>query len=325
MGEVTVIIPNLNGISCLKGCLSSLQNQSVSDFAIILVDNGSGDGSVEYVKTHFPQVRIRRFRENTGFCHAVNAGISMSSTPYVILLNNDTVCDRHFVEALLREIKKRPRCFSCGAKMVQMKHPELMDDGGDYYCALGWAFALGKGKPAFAFNRGRKIFASCAGAAIYRREALEEIGLFDERHFAYLEDIDIGYRARIHGYENRYVPEAVVYHLGSATSGSAYNAFKVSLASRNSVYLIWKNMPLPQILLNAPFLLAGFLIKGIFFARMGLGKEYAAGLAKGAALCRQGEKTVFQRKNLKHYMQIQLELWYNMIRRLTDALSFRRK
>ena len=249
----------------------------------------------------------------------------MSSTPYVILLNNDTVCDRHFVEALLREIKKRPRCFSCGAKMVQMKHPELMDDGGDYYCALGWAFALGKGKPAFAFNRGRKIFASCAGAAIYRREALEKIGLFDERHFAYLEDIDIGYRARIHGYENRYVPEAVVYHLGSATSGSAHNAFKVSLASRNSVYLIWKNMPLPQILLNAPFLLAGFLIKGIFFARMGLGKEYAAGLAKGAALCRQGEKTVFQRKNLKHYMQIQLELWYNMIRRLTDALSFRRK
>ena len=206
-----------------------------------------------------------------------------------------------------------------------MKHPELMDDGGDYYCALGWAFALGKGKPAFAFNRGRKIFASCAGAAIYRREALEKIGLFDERHFAYLEDIDIGYRARIHGYENRYVPEAVVYHLGSATSGSAHNAFKVSLASRNSVYLIWKNMPLPQILLNAPFLLAGFLIKGIFFARMGLGKEYAAGLAKGAALCRQGEKTVFQRKNLKHYMQIQLELWYNMIRRLTDALSFRRK
>lgn len=325
MGEVTVIIPNLNGISCLKGCLSSLQNQSVSDFAIILVDNGSGDGSADYVKTHFPQVRIRRFQENTGFCHAVNAGISMSSTPYVILLNNDTVCGYRFVEKLLAEIKRRPRCFSCGAKMIQMKHPELMDDGGDYYCALGWAYALGKGKPARAFNRGRKIFASCAGAAIYRREALEKIGLFDERHFAYLEDIDIGYRARIHGYENRYVPEAVVYHLGSATSGSAYNAFKVSLASRNSVYLIWKNMPLPQILLNAPFLLAGFLIKGIFFARMGLGKEYAAGLAKGAALCRQGEKTVFQRKNLKHYMQIQLELWYNMIRRLTDALSFRRK
>lgn len=320
MREVTVIIPNLNGMAYLKGCLSSLQDQSMEEFDIILVDNGSTDGSVEYVRKAFPQVWIRRFRKNTGFCRAVNAGIAMSHTPYVILLNNDTVCGRRFVEELLRAIKGRPQCFSCSSKMVQMRHPELMDDGGDDYCALGWAFANGKGKPAYLFNKERRVFAACAGAAIYRRSALEEIGLFDERHFAYLEDIDIGYRARIQGYENWFVPGAVVYHLGSATSGSTHNAFKVSLASRNSVYLVWKNMPVPQILLNAPFLLAGFLVKAVYFARKGLGRQYIAGLAKGVLMCRPRDKVPFQRKNLRHYGKIQLELWYNMIRRLAGAL-----
>lgn len=323
MREVTVIIPNLNGMSYLGGCLSSLQDQSLGEFDIILVDNGSTDGSVEYVREQFPQVKIRRFRKNTGFCHAVNTGIRMSHTPYVILLNNDTVCDRHFVRELLEAIRRHPRRFSCAAKMVQMKQPGMLDDGGDYYCALGWAFAWGKGKPVFSCSRERKIFAACAGAAIYRREALERTGLFDERHFAYLEDIDLGYRARILGYENWFVPGAVVYHLGSATSGSAYNEFKVSLASRNSVYLIWKNMPTPQILLNSPFLLAGFLIKGAFFVRRGFGRQYGAGLVKGLRYCRGENRVVFQRKNLKHYIRIQMELWYNVIRRLADALPSR--
>jgi GT2 family glycosyltransferase len=127
-----------------------------------------------------------------------------------------------------------------------MYDPTRLDDAGDYYCALGWAFARGKGESSELYDREETVFACCGAAAIYRRDVLEKIGLFDERHFAYLEDMDIGYRAQIHGYVNRYIPSAVVYHAGSGTSGSRHNAFKVRLSARNSVWLVRKNMPLWQ-------------------------------------------------------------------------------
>lgn len=316
MREVTVVIPNLNGMKYLGGCLSSLRKQTCKDFGIIMVDNGSEDESVSFVRQHYPEVRILRLSENTGFCHAVNRGIRLSDTPYVILLNNDVVCREDFVEELLRAIRKDPARFSCAARMMQMYQPRLLDDAGDYYCALGWAFAAGKGHPAGEYGRERKIFASCGGAAIYRRDLLIRLGLFDEKHFAYLEDIDIGYRARIAGYENRYIPSAVVYHAGSGTSGSAYNAFKVKHASRNSVYLVYKNMPFPQILLNLPLLMAGYLMKLVFFGKKGFLREYAGGLIQGFRMCKRENKVVFRKENLKHYIQIQFELWFNVLRRI---------
>lgn len=318
MQEVTVIIPNLNGRSYLEDCLSSLRKQTCTEFVTILVDNGSSDGSAEFVQENFPEVRIHRFDTNTGFCGAVNAGIRMSDTPYVILLNNDTVCHEKFVEALLRGIHSRPGIFSCQARMLQMHAPHLVDDAGDYYCALGWAFAAGKGHEAVDYIEEKQVFASCAGAAIYNRRRLLELGLFDEKHFAYLEDIDIGYRARIRGYQNWYIPSAVVYHAGSGTSGSVYNEFKVRHTSRNSVYLIYKNMPIPQIILNSPFLMAGFVIKAVFFLKKGFGKQYFSGLIQGIKMSKREDKVAFQRENLKNYVRIQCELWVNVVRRLWE-------
>lgn len=318
MREVTVIIPNLNGMTYLEGCLSSLREQTCRDFDIILVDNGSSDESVAFVQEHFPEVRIHRFRENVGFCGGVNAGIRMAETPYVILLNNDTVCHEKFVEALLKGIHSRPGIFSCQARMLQMFSPHLIDDAGDYYCALGWAFAAGKGREAAEYSEERQIFASCAGAAIYNRRRLLELGLFDEKHFAYLEDIDIGYRAKIRGFQNWYIPSAVVYHAGSGTSGSVYNEFKVRHTSRNSVYLIYKNMPLLQIILNSPFLFAGFVTKTIFFLRKGFGKQYLSGLVQGVKMSKRENKVVYQRENLRNYVKIQCELWINVVRRMWE-------
>lgn len=315
MQEVTVIIPNLNGKAFLKGCLSSLRQQTFRNFEVILVDNGSSDNSVAYVKENFPEVRVHRFTVNTGFCHAVNAGIRLSSSPYVILLNNDTVCEEHFVEELLTGIKRHPKGFSCQALMLRMHQPELIDDAGDYYCALGWAFADGKGHPAAHCTREKKVFAACAGAAIYNRRMMEKVGLFDEKHFAYLEDIDIGYRAKIFGYENWLIPSAKVLHAGSGTSGSAYNEFKVRHTSRNSIYLIYKNMPVFQIFLNLPLLVCGFCIKTIFFWKKGFLKEYLTGLWNGIRMSRREDKVIFQKNNRKNYGKIQLELWYNTIRR----------
>lgn len=317
MQEVTVVIPNLNGESYLRGCLDSLRCQSAAPFSIIIVDNGSSDGSVSLIREEYPEVILEVLDKNYGFCKAVNIGIKMAQTPYVILLNNDTVCTPTFVEALTEAIKKRPDCFSCASKMVQMQHPDLMDNGGDYYCALGWAFACGKGKPAVKYNRPREIFSACAGAAIYRRAVFDEIGLFDEVHFAYLEDIDVSYRAKIAGYRNYYIPEAVMKHVGSATSGSVYNEFKTRYSSRNSIYLVYKNMPWLQIILNLPFLAAGFFVKMLFFIKKGYGKEYITGLWKGIRLCDKSRKVRFRKQNLMHYLKIQLELWGNILRRFS--------
>ena len=314
MSEVTVVIPNWNGMRFLPDCLASLEAQTFRDFRVILIDNGSTDGSCDYVRSAFPKVRIRRFHQNTGFCRAVNEGIRMSRSPYVLLLNNDTVLEEGAVGALLSGIKRHPGAFSCQAKLVRADDPQVLDDAGDFYCALGWAFPRGRGMPAGSFDREEEIFSACAAAAIYRREALEKTGLFDEAHFAYLEDVDIGWRARTMGYTNWFVPDAVVRHVGSGSSGSVHNAFKVEHSARNSVLLIKKNMPAAQVILNAPLLAAGFVIKAVYFARKGLGKEYIKGLAAGLGLSAEPRRP--GRRDAGHCARIQLELWRSLVRRL---------
>ena len=313
--EVSVIIPNFNGIAFLDTVLNSLEGQSMNDFEVILVDNGSTDGSCSFAAANYPWVHILELSDNFGFCRAVNEGIRASKAPYVLLLNNDTEVTENFVEEMLDAIKRHRNAFSCGARMVQYHDRDRLDDAGNYYCALGWSFARGRGRDIHAFEKEEKIFAACAGAAIYRKKILDQIGLFDEEHFAYLEDVDIGYRARIYGYENWYAPEAVVYHVGSGTSGSRYNQFKTRYSSRNNVYLVYKNMPFLQILLNLPFLAAGFMVKFLFFAVKGMGREYLAGIKNGFSISRRDRKVPFTLKHLKNYCRIQLELWRNILRR----------
>ena len=313
--EVSVVIPNFNGIAFLDSVLASLEGQTLSNFEVILVDNGSTDGSCSFVTANYPWVHLIELSENFGFCGAVNAGIRAAKAPYVLLLNNDTEVKEDFVEEMLVAIRRHKNAFSCGARMVQYHDRDRLDDVGNYYCALGWSFARGRGKDIHAYETEDKIFSACAGAAIYRKKIIEKIGYFDEEHFAYLEDTDIGYRARIYGYENWYAPKAIVYHVGSGTSGSRYNQFKTRYSSRNNIYLIYKNMPLLQIILNLPFLAVGFLIKFLFFAVKGMGKEYAAGIKNGFSISMKNKKVPFRIKHLPNYCKIQLELWINIIRR----------
>lgn len=309
----TVVIPNYNGIKYIEKCLQFLEGEPAH---IIVVDNGSTDGSRQVVQEKFPWVELICLDRNYGFCKAVNTGIEASKTPYVVLLNNDTEVQHGFVRALELPLEQHPQIFSGSAQMRNLQCPGLIDDAGDYYCALGWAFARGKDKPLQDYQRKRRIFAACGGAAIYRRKIFAEIGVFDENHFAYLEDIDLGYRARIQGYENLYIPGAIVYHAGSGASGSRYNDFKVSLTAQNSIYLIYKNMPTAQIILNLPLLLAGFTIKTAFFMRKGFGMNYLKGLCRGFALCFSEEgrahKVSFQKERLYSYIVVQLELWRNI-------------
>ena len=313
--EVSVVIPNYNGIAFLDSVLASLEGQTLSNFEVILVDNGSTDGSCSFVTANYPWVHLIELSENFGFCGAVNAGIRAAKAPYVLLLNNDTEVKEDFVEEMLAAIRRHKNAFSCGARMVQYHDRDRLDDVGNYYCALGWSFARGRGKDIHAYETEDKIFSACAGAAIYRKKIIEKIGYFDEEHFAYLEDIDVGYRARIFGYENWYVPTALVYHVGSGTSGSRYNQFKTRYSSRNNIYLIYKNMPVLQIILNLPFLVPGFGMKILFFFQKGMGREYVAGIKNGFQISHRNKKVKFHMRNLGRYARIQLELWWNIIYR----------
>ena len=177
----TIIIPNYNGMAYLENCLASLRGEPAR---VIVVDNGSTDGSRELVQEKFPKVRLISLDRNYGFCRAVNRGMEASETTYVILLNNDTEAQPGFVKALEKAMDGDERVFSGAARMVRMDAPSRIDDAGDYYCALGWAFAAGRDKPAENYDAPREIFSACGGACIYRRRILQKIGMLDENHFA---------------------------------------------------------------------------------------------------------------------------------------------
>ncbi|MCI6888509.1 MAG: glycosyltransferase family 2 protein [Lachnospiraceae bacterium] len=308
MKKVTVIIPNYNGMKFMEPCMEALKKQTCRDFDLLVVDNGSTDGSVEWLKEH--QVPSVFLAENTGFSGAVNVGIQAAKTPYVILLNNDTEAEPEYVAELLAAIEASPRIFSVSPKMIQMYHRDLMDDAGDMYSLMGWAYQRGVGQEIGRYDRPCHVFSACAGAAIYRRAVFEEIGYFDEMHFAYLEDIDVGYRAKIAGYYNRYCPGAVVYHVGSGTSGSRYNSFKVKLAARNNVYLNYKNMPALQLAVNSLPILAGILCKYGFFKKLGFEKDYVAGILEGIRTVQNTRKVPYRKEHFWNYLAIEWELIY---------------
>lgn len=304
--KTTIIIPNYNGLSFMEPCFESLKEQTVRDFKVLVVDNGSTDGSVEWLKEHrVPSIFLK---ENTGFSGAVNTGIRAADTPYVLLLNNDTRVEPGFVAAMERAMDQSPKIFSVSSRMIQMYHPELLDDAGDMYNILGWAYQRGVGRSVNLYQKSCRVFSACAGAAIYRRAVFDEIGLFDELHFAYLEDIDVGWRAKLYGYDNVYCPDAAVYHVGSGTSGSRYNSFKVRLAARNCIYLNYKNMPGWQILLNAPFLLAGIFVKYLFFVKNGFGGDYVSGLKEGIRTRKQCRRVPGLLKRFGAELKVQFEM-----------------
>ena len=304
--KTTIIIPNYNGLSFMEPCFESLKEQTVRDFKVLVVDNGSTDGSVEWLKEHrVPSIFLK---ENTGFSGAVKTGIRAADTPYVLLLNNDTRVEPGFVAAMERAMDQSPKIFSVSSRMIQMYHPELLDDAGDMYSILGWAYQRGVGRSVNLYQKSCRVFSACAGAAIYRRAVFDEIGLFDELHFAYLEDIDVGWRAKLYGYDNVYCPDAAVYHVGSGTSGSRYNSFKVRLAARNCIYLNYKNMPGWQILLNAPFLLAGIFVKYLFFVKNGFGGDYVSGLKEGIRTRKQCRRVPGLLKRFGAELKVQFEM-----------------
>lgn len=311
--STTIIIPNYNGAHFMEPCMKALEKQTVQPDEIIVVDNGSTDGSLELLQNSYPAVRIIANEENLGFAAAVNIGIKASTTPFVLLLNNDTEAEPGMIEHLERAMRRHPRAFSVASKMIQLYHPEYLDSTGDLYTVTGWGVNRGNDRPSNLYNRPAYVFSACAGAALYRREVFEEIGYFDEKHFAYLEDIDVGYRARLNGYSNIYEPKAVVRHVGSGTSGSKYNSFKVYLSARNSIWLNYKNMPNIQLIINALPLALGLLTKAIFFLCIGFGKDYVRGLREGFKTFRECVRVQFTPRRYLSCLAIEVQLCLNLV------------
>lgn len=312
--QVTIVIPNYNGKHFMKSCLASLSKQTYRNFDILVVDNASTDGTADFMNSNYPDIKMIQLDKNYGFSKAVNVGIKQSNSPYVILLNNDTTVDSNYISEMVKYIESDDKIFSVSSKMIQMYHPDLIDSAGDFYTILGWGVCRGCGRSTNNYTKKSSIFTACAGAAIYRKAIFDQIGYFDENHFAYLEDIDIGYRARIYGYKNIYCPSALVYHVGSGTSGSKYNDFKVRLSARNNVYIDYKNMPLIQLIFNFIPLFLGYFIKYLFFLKKGFGRQYLQGINEGLKTIKQQTKVKFHLSHLYNYIKIEFQLiWFTVL------------
>lgn len=309
-----VVIPNFNGYHFLPPCMEALNTQSFSDFGTVVVDNGSSDESYAWLRRWEAEDTDRRhglyLSQNLGFSEAVNRGIQWAmkrQARYVILLNNDTQVHARFVEELVSfmEADKKERYFACSSRMLKLHDPGLIDDAGDEYTLFGWAFQRALDGPALSQMKRREVFSACAGAAIYRCSALEKTGLFDPLHFAYLEDIDLSYRAQLAGYRIAYLPTAICLHVGSGTSGSKYNRFKVRLSARNSIFVLYKNLHTLQLLLHAPFWLGGILIKQLYFIRLGFGWDYLAGCLDALRQLHRLKKVNQKEVPLLRYLRIE--------------------
>ncbi|WOX56626.1 glycosyltransferase family 2 protein [uncultured Methanoculleus sp.] len=267
---ISVVITNYNGRRYLPDCLSSLAVQTYQDFETIVVDNASTDGSAEFVEEHYPEVRIVRNRENLGFAGGTNAGIHAARGEYVLTLNNDTKAEPRFVEHLWGVMDADPTTGMCAAKMLFPNG--TINSTGICIARSGAAWDRGMYEPDHEqYDRPDEVFGPCAGAALYRREMLDEIGLFDEDFFCYMEDVDLAFRARLAGWTCWYVPEARVYHHHGGTAGVGTD-FAVYYGNRNVIWYVVKNFPLRLLITSVPWILGRNLAVVPYYAVRGQGR-----------------------------------------------------
>ena len=253
----------------------SLERQRFRDFEAIVVDNGSTDDSVEHVRARWPWARVIALDRNVGFAAAVNRGIEQSRGVYVALVNNDMELHESFLDALVADLDSNPSAASVTAKMLDLRTRDLIDGAGDVLRWSGVVMPRGRGERDIGqYDAPVEVFSACGGAALYRRAAFDEVGLFDEAFFAQMEDVDWGFRARLLGYGCRYVPGAIAYHKGSASMRreGRPDPWFWGLPVRNCIWMWIKNYPRDCLLRNAHLLLAHELAGLYFAAREGMAR-----------------------------------------------------
>lgn len=247
---VSVIIVNYNRRALLKNCLSSLFTQSYYAVEIILVDNGSDDGSIDYVKKEFPSVKIIPLKKNLGFAKGNNIGIREAKGELIATLNNDTEVTSHWLGELVKAMISDERVGMCASKMLFMKNHEMINSTGICISRSGVCWDRGIFEPdSGQYESMGEVFGPCAGAALYRKKMLSKIGLFDEDFYAYMEDTDLAFRGRLAGWKCLYVPKAIVFHLQGGTGGFETD-YTIYFGNRNVLWNPIKNFP-PLLLISS--------------------------------------------------------------------------
>lgn len=259
---VSVVIVNFNGAQFLERCLASLDAQTYHAFEIVLVDNASTDDSCALVEKKFPHVKIVQSAENVGFAAGNNLGIRAARGDLIATLNTDTCVEREYLEKLCAPMAA-DKVGACAPLMLEMEHPEIIDAAGIRVDAFGYAWNVGAGENADSFAVPSEIYGACAGAALYRRAMLDEIGSFDDAYFGFYEDADLAWRAHRAGWKTSFVPDARVYHQHGASFGKI-SPRKTYLLARNRWWTTFKNFPTPQFYFVLPLLVlldAGSLLQ----------------------------------------------------------------
>jgi GT2 family glycosyltransferase len=250
--QISVIIPNYNGIKFINECISSLLYQTHIPSEIIFVDNGSIDNSVNFVKSNYPNVYVIELDKNYGFAKAVNEGIKKAKNELVFLLNNDTMVDKYCLEALAKASLNYPSYSFFATKLLFYQKRNVINAAGDGIYENGLGYNIGFQELDIGqYNLPKEVFGACAAAALYRKKLFDEIGLFDEDFFLVFEDVDINFRARLAGYKCLYIPDAVVYHFHLGSRG-ADTPISVYYMARNDMNVIVKNMPLSLLIKYLP-------------------------------------------------------------------------
>lgn len=255
--KISVIIVNWNAGAYLERCLSALRKQTLPPSKTIIVDNNSTDGSLERVEALYDNIEIIRMEKNAGFARANNVAVrdatgSAAGTEWIALLNPDAFPEPQWLENLMKAAEASPEYSFFGSRTLMAAAADLLDGTGDTYHVSG--LALRRGYGSLAENRysvAEEVFSPCAAAALYRRDAFLEVNGFDEDYFCYFEDVDLAFRLRLAGHRCLYVPDAVVYHAGFATTGRQSD-FAVYYGQRNLVWTFFKDMPLPLLLCYLP-------------------------------------------------------------------------
>ncbi len=238
--RVSIIIPNWNGAPHLPTCLNSLSAQTFRDFEIIVADNDSHDDSLEVLARNYAEARVIALGQNTGFTGACNAGLRAGRGEFLILLNNDTEADPHWLAEVVAAFERHPQAGLVASKMLLFDRRNLLHCAGDLFRRDGTPGNRG----VWEEDRGQfvegPVFSANGGSAAYRRAMLEQVGLLDEDFFFSCEDVDLAWRAQLAGWPAVYAPRAVVYHKLAATGAGVTASF---YDGRNFIYLLAKDVP----------------------------------------------------------------------------------
>ncbi len=274
--RISVILVIWNSAAVLPHCLENISKQSVKDFEIVIVDNGSSDNAIEQLQESWPNInfQIKKLGSNKGFAVANNIGARLARGKWLALLNSDAFPEPDWLEQLLQAAENNPEFTFFASRQIQANANDLLDGAGDAYHVSGLAWRQYLGFPVDQYGlESVEVFSACAAAALYSRQAFLDVGGFDEDFFSYLEDVDLGFRLRLQGHRCLYVPRAIVYHIGSATLG-AKSDFALYHIHRNFVWLFVQNMPSSQLWINFPAHLIANLIFPIYNTLRGRGKVF---------------------------------------------------